>query len=404
MDKKWVENGIENLAGEFGENRIKKAIESVKKFEVEVPTWALGPFGGGRFGDYTPPGYAKTIQQKLDDAAFINRLTGAAPKVATHALWDFSKDGIEADYGIAIKVREECKARNLSLGTVNPTYFLKGSESGSFISQVKETRNRYIQQTVLAGKIAKELGNGILNLWFPDGSLYPGQVDLKNAYVRMKDSLIEGCKSIPGEVKILIEYKVFEPGTYSTTIPDWGTSYVLAKSLGENAGVLIDLGHHHHGTNIEQIVAMLIAENMQCGFHFNTRYSADDDHAVEPNQEMARIFYELVRGNAVANKQGKNWAYMIDQASGRENRIHALLHSVDSLQISLAKALLVDTEKMDGYREKDEIILANRVFNGALINADVRPIVAKARMEKDLPADPVAEYVKSGYQQKIQGR
>ncbi len=404
MDKKWIENGIENLSEEFGEKKVREAIESIKRFEVEIPSWALGPFGAGRFGDYTPPGYARNIHQKIADAAFINKLTGATPKIATHILWDFSKDGIEGDYDSAIKVHDECKAKGLSLGAVNPTYFLKGSETGSFTSPVKEIRKRYIEQTILAGKIAKDLGNGILTLWFPDGSLYPGQIDLRETYIRMKESLLEAYKSIPAEVQILIEYKVFEPGTYSTTIPDWGTSYVLARSLGKNAGVLIDLGHHHHGTNIEQIVAVLIAENMQCGFHFNTRYSADDDHAVEPNQEMGRIFYELVRGDVVVNKQGKNWTYMIDQASGRENRIHALLHSVDSLQLSLAKAILADTKKMDEYRKKDEIMLANRISNDAFINADVRPIVAQARKEKDLPLNPIADYIKSGYQQKIQNR
>ncbi len=402
--EKWVENGIENLMEEFGESSVKKAVDSVKRFEVEVPTWALGPFGGGRFGNYIPPGYARNIKQKLDDVAFINKLTGVASRVSTHVLWDFSEDGMEGDYDIALAVNEECRKRKLLMGSVNPTYFLKGSESGSFISHSGATRKRYIEQTLLAGKIADQLGSGVISLWFPDGSLYPGQIELRDAYERMKDSLLECYTSIPKRINILIEYKVFEPGTYSTTIPDWGTSYTLAKSLGKNAGVLIDLGHHHHGTNVEQIVAVLIAEDMRCGFHFNTRYSADDDHAVEPNQENARIFYELFKGNVIAGKNGKNWAYMIDQASSRENRIHALLHSIDSLQLSLAKACLVDSEKIMQHRKKDEIVPANRLFNDALISADARPIVVRARLEKGLPPDPVKTYLESGYQQRIEKR
>ena len=402
MDTKWIKRGIENLKEEFGEENVSKAIDTVKSFEVEIPSWALGPFGGGRFGNYTPPGYAKNIEQKLDDAAFIYSLTGTGLYVATHILWDFSEDGMEGDYDIAVKVKKLCEKRGLKLGSVSPTYFLTGSEKGSFISPLEFIRRRYIEQTILGGKIAKDLGNGILSLWFPDGSSYPGQIDLKTAYIRMKETLIESYKKIPEEVTVLIEYKVFEPGTYSTTIPDWGTSYLLAKSLGKNAGVLIDLGHHHHGTNIEQIVATLIAEKIKCGFHFNTRYAADDDHAVEPNQEMARIFYELVKGDVITGKN--KWAYMIDQASGRENRIHALLHSIDSLQLSLAKAAIVNTEKIEKFRENDEIILANRLFNDATINADVRPIVAQARIEKGLPIDPVKAYLESGYQKKIESR
>ena len=93
---------------------------------------------------------------------------------------------------------------------------------------------------------------------------------------------------------------------------------------------------------------------------------------------------------------------MIDQCSGRENRIHAILHSIDSLQLSLAKAAIVNQEQLFKYQAQDEVILANRIFNDALLNADVRPIVAKARLEKKLPVNPVDEYIKSGYQAKIE--
>jgi len=219
----------------------------------------------------------------------------------------------------------------------------------------------------------------------------------------MKESLLKVYNRISEDVFVLIEYKLFEPGTYSTTIPDWGTSYILSKIREKNTGVLIDLGHHPHGVNIEQIVATLIAENLRCGFHFNTRYSADDDQAVEPNPQMARIFYYLVKGNVICNKDvNKNWFYGLDQASGRENRIEAIIHSIDSLQISLAKASVVNTEKLRELQEKDDIIGANRYFNNALINSDVRPIVYKARIEKGLPVDAIKEYKISGYQKKIE--
>ena len=397
-----MERGIENLSAEFGEKRVKKAVEAVKQFQVDVPSWTLGPFGGGRFGDYTSPGYARNIYEKLDDAAFINKLTGAASMVATHILWDFSEDGMEGNFEIARKVRDECRERGLYLGGVSPSYFLKGSENGSFISPCPKTRKRYVEQTILGGKIAKELGNKVLGLWFPDGSLYPGQVELRDSYELMKKTLKESYAGIPKDVLILIEYKVFEPNTYSTVIPDWGTAFVLARALGENVGALIDLGHHHPIANVEQIVAMLIAEKMRSGFHFNISYALDDDQSVEPNQQMARIFYELYRGGAVAGSTSRNWAYMLDQASGKENRVHAIIHSIDSLHLSLAKAALVDSEKIQEARKSGEIMLANRIFNDAIINADVRSIVAKARMEKDLPVDPVEAYVKSGYQKKIE--
>ncbi|HOJ41013.1 MAG TPA: hypothetical protein PK644_11175, partial [bacterium] len=199
------------------------------------------------------------------------------------------------------------------------------------------------------------------------------------------------------------EYKLFEPGTYSTVIPDWGTAFLLARHVGRQAGVLVDLGHHPHGTNIEQIVAVLRSEGLPGGFHFNTRYAADDDQAVEPNPELARIFYELLleEGSGIFPE---NWTFMLDQASSRENRIEAILHSIDSLQTALARACLVNRKILHQFQRQDDIIAATRFFNQALLQADVRPVLYQARSSRDLPLDPVMAYKASGYQTRIEAR
>ncbi len=400
MNSKNLKESLINLKKEFGNEKINAAIEAVEKFQVEIPSWIFGSFGGGRFGDYMPPGFARSIFEKLDDAAFVNELTGAAKQIATHTLWDFSEDGMNGSYDLAVEVKNAAESRGLKLGSINPTYFLKGSHTGSLSSYDDKVRERYIDQTILSGKIAEELSNKLLTIWLPDGSNYPGQLELSKVIDNTMESLRLIAKSISQSVKVLIEYKVFEPGTYSTVLPDWGSVILMAQNFGPNAGVLIDMGHHHHSTNIEQIVARLIVNNIPGGFHFNTRYAADDDHSVEPGPEMARIFYELVKAD-VLNGPNK-WDLMIDQCSSREKRIEAVIHSIDSLQISLAKAMLVDQEKLLSYQNDDKIILANRLFNNALLLADVRPIVAMARYSKNLPLDPVDAYVKSGYQDQIE--
>lgn len=402
MNEKQIFAGLELLESEFGKEKVKKSIHAVMKFQVEIPGWIFGDFGGGRFAEYSPPGCARNIYEKLDDAAFVNKLNGATECVATHVLWDFSEDGVTGSYKIAESVCDAAKERGLKIGSVSPTYFLKGSYRGSLAADERETRERYIGQTVLAGKIAKDFGGNLVTLWLPDGSQYPGQVDMRRAMHHLRGALEEVYTQLDDNVRLLIEYKLFEPGTYSTVLSDWGSAYMMAKNLGSRAGVLVDLGHHPHATNIEQIVARLIDDGMRCGFHFNTRYAADDDHAVEPNNQIARIFYELAQGDVVINDDPvKNWDYMIDQCSSRENRMHAILHSVDTLQHALAGALLVDNDRLMKYQQADEIILANRVFNDALVNADVRPIVAAARLEKNLPLNPLTAYVESGYQNKI---
>ncbi len=403
MSETHINAGLKLLESEFGKTLVSEAINAVKRFNVEIPSWIFGDFGGGRFGEYTPPGCARNITEKLTDAALVHQLTGATDQVAVHVLWDFSNDGQTGSFDIARQVTAQARDLGLKIGSISPTYFLRGSHRGSLSAGESETRSRYIDQTLLAGKIAKELAVGVVAIWLPDGSNYPGQVELRKTIENTRQSLSEIAAQMDKDLKVLIEYKVFEPGTYSTVIADWGSAYLLAKEFGPNAGVLVDLGHHHHSANIEQIVARLLNNGMSGGFHFNTRYAADDDHSVEPNAEMARIFYELVKGGVVGNSDPqKNWAFMIDQCSGRENRMHAIIHSVDSLQLSLAKAKLLDSVQLGKLQGEDEIILANRFFNNALLNADVRPIVAAARLEKKLSPDPIAAYVESGYQSRIE--
>jgi L-rhamnose isomerase / sugar isomerase len=390
------------LEEEFGVDRVRNAIQAVKNFKVEIPSWIFGRFGGGRFGEYSPPGAARDIREKLDDAAYVNKLTDTSPTIAMHVLWDFTKDGYQPDYNIAHSVDQMAKERGLSIGSISPTYFLRGSFRGTLSAQEFVTVERYIDLSLFGARVAQDFGTKLLTIWLPDGSLYPGQLELRAACATTKASLKKIAEMIDKTVLMLIEYKLFEPGTYHTVIADWGMAYQLAKYCGPRAGVLVDLGHHAPMTNIAQIVAQLIDDGLPCGFHFNTRYAADDDHSVEPNSEMARIFYELVQGQVICNPAPeKDWAYMIDQCSGRENRIHAILHTIDSLQLSLAKAMLVDTEKLSQLQKQDEVILANRFFNDALLNADVRPILATARHEKNLPVNPIASYVNSGYQKRI---
>ncbi|MER3401632.1 MAG: sugar isomerase, partial [Thermoflexus sp.] len=74
---------------------------------------------------------------------------------------------------------------------------------------------------------------------------------------------------LPAGMRLLLEYKFFEPAFYHTDLPDWGLAFLLAVRLGPQAQVLVDTGHHPQGTNIEHIVAVLLDEGRLGGFHFN---------------------------------------------------------------------------------------------------------------------------------------
>ena len=51
MANDTLDKGLNLLRQEFGQERVRAAVEAVKRFRVEIPGWVFGEFGGGRFGD-----------------------------------------------------------------------------------------------------------------------------------------------------------------------------------------------------------------------------------------------------------------------------------------------------------------------------------------------------------------
>ena len=60
--------------------RAEDIVEAVRRFAVAVPSWALVT-GGTRFGRFPGPGEPRTLAERLEDAAVVHRLTGAAPRL-----------------------------------------------------------------------------------------------------------------------------------------------------------------------------------------------------------------------------------------------------------------------------------------------------------------------------------
>ena len=48
------------------------------------------------------------------------------------------------------------------------------------------------------------------------------------------------------------------------------------------------------------IIAVLIVSAVPGGLHMNTRYAADDDHTLQADYELARIFNELFEANVIS--------------------------------------------------------------------------------------------------------
>jgi len=367
------------------------AVESrLRELVIETPSWGYGD-SGTRFATFPQAGRPRDVFERIDDAAEVHRLTGTAGAVALHFPWDATDD-----YGA---LREHIEARGLRVGAVNPNLFQDPDyKLGSITHVDARVREKAVAHLLECLGIAAELGATAQSLWFADGTNYPGQDDLRARRGRLMEGLSTVYAELPADQRLLVEYKLFEPAFYATDLADWGSSLLVCQKLGERAQVLVDLGHHAQGVNIEQIVALLADEGRLGGFHFNNRKYADDDLVVGSVNpfELFLIFFELAGVGALPR-------LTIDQAHNVEAKVEAMVLSVVNLQEAYAKALLVDREALRAAQGAGDVLGAHEVLLDAY-RSDVRPLCARVRSALGAAEDPIAALRASGYAARMAGR
>ncbi len=374
--------------------------ESLKQQKIETASWAFAN-SGTRFKAFPHPGAATTTRQKLDDAAIVHKMTGVAPSVALHIPWDKPEDG---DYRAMYHYAQE---RGIKLGAINSNVFQEEVyRLGSVSNPNPTTRKLALDHMLECCEIMTKTNSDQLKLWFADGTNYPGQDSLRGRKHHMEEALHTVYQHLPPQSRMLLEYKFYEPAFYSTDVPDWGTSYAMCLKLGDKAQVVVDLGHHAQGTNIEQIVAYLLDEGKLGGFDFNDRKYGDDDLIVGSSNpyQLFLIYNELVEAvqshEPKASQTAQNIAYMLDQCHNIEGKIGAIIYSVMNCQEIYAKALLVDRPKLAKAQAAGEVLEAHSILTAAY-RTDVRPLLAQVRTEMEVAVDPLVAYRASGYEETI---
>jgi L-rhamnose isomerase/sugar isomerase len=358
--------------------------------KIETPSWGYGN-SGTRFKVFPQPGVPRDPFEKFEDAAEVHRLTGVSPTVAIHIPWDRVEDYAE--------LKEHARSLGMGAGAVNPNLFQDEEyKLGSVCNPDANVRRKATDHLLECVEVAREVGSDIVSLWLADGTNYPGQDFFIERRNRMLECLSETYAAMPEHMRLLVEYKFYEPAFYHTDLADWGAALGVCRRLGERAHVLVDLGHHAQGVNVEHIVALLLDEGRLGGFHFNNRKYGDDDlivGSVNPF-ELFLIYAELVEAEEETEHP---IAYMIDQSHNIEPKIEAMILSVMNLQEAYAKALLIDRDALRKARREGDVLAAHRVMLDAY-NTDVRPLCAKAREDLGASPDPISSFRSSGYAEK----
>ena len=365
-------------------------VEKIQKFQVAIPSWALGA-GGTRFGRFSFGGEPATLEQKIDDVGIIHALTQSAGAISLHIPWDIPKD--------AKAIRQRATSHGILFDAVNSNTFQDQSDQkhsykfGSLCHTDKSVRQQAIDHNLEVMEYGKALGSKSLTVWLADGTSFPGQHNFRRAYQNTQSSLQAIYQEMPEDWRMFIEYKPYEPNFYSMVIPDWGTSLSLAEGCGDNAYTLVDLGHHLPNTNIEQIVAILMMKGKLGGFHFNDSKYGDDDltcGVIKPYQ-LFLIFNELVYGmeNNLANNPPLAW--MIDASHNLKDPLEDLIQSLEAIRVAYVQAMLVDRTALEEAQMENDVTRCQEILQAAY-RTDVRPLVAEARRLSGGAIDPVGFY------------
>lgn len=373
---------------------IDDVTRAVAGFKVAIPSWGVGT-GGTRFGRFPGIGEPRNVFEKLEDCAVIHKLTGATPTVSLHIPWDRTDD--------YKALRERGAALGLGFDAMNSNTFQDQAgqplsyKYGSLTHTDAATRAQAVAHNIDCIEAGKQLGSKALTVWIGDGANFPGQSHLGRAFERYLESQKQIYAALPDDWRMFIEHKMYEPAFYATVIQDWGSSLMAAQALGPKAFCLVDLGHHAPNVNIEMIVARLVHARRLGGFHFNDSKYGDDDldaGSIEPFR-LFLVFNELVEAE-LAKAPDFSPAHMLDQSHNVTDPIESLMTSAIELQRAYAQALIVEREKLHGFRVANDVLMAAQTLKRGF-TTDVSPILAQARVSRGAAIDPVATYRASGY-------
>ncbi|MGY4691364.1 L-rhamnose isomerase [Salibacterium sp. K-3] len=378
---------------------LAKVKSKIKQLEVETPSWGFGD-SGTRFKVFEQEGIPRDPFEKIEDAAQVHKFTGSSGAAAIHIPWD------KVDDYKALKSHAE--DHGIAIGAVNPNVFQDDDyKFGSITNSDASIRKKATDHLLECVDIAREVDSKAISLWFADGTNYPGQADFRKRKNWMHESLQTLYNELDEDMRMLIEYKFFEPAFYHTDLADWGMAFNMANKLGPKADVLVDTGHHPQAANIEHIVAYLLDEKKLGGFHFNSRKYADDDLIVAAHNphEIFLIMQQIVaaeedKEDPGAAKTAGNIAYMLDQCHNVEPKIPAMIRSIMNVQNLYAKACLVNLEELREAQEKQDVLWAEEVVREAY-EFDVTPLLKAVREEMGAAPEPMKAYRDSGYAEKI---
>lgn len=213
---------------------------------------------------------------------------------------------------------------NLQVSSV-ASRFRNGFGKGEFTNPDDKLVKEALQIAKESSDMAKQLGCNHVILWFGnDGWTYPFEVDYIKIWNQSRDCIREVCDH-NREVAISIEYKPFEPRTFSL-FSSAATTAMMCKDVDrDNIFVTIDLAHAYMRGEMPSFEAsLLLDKGLLSAVHVNDGYGLMDDGLMVGSVRFLQtleFYYYLLKYNY-------NKAIYFDTFPIRENPVEEVKQNI----------------------------------------------------------------------------
>jgi L-rhamnose isomerase/sugar isomerase len=367
--------------------------QRLETLAIEVPSWAYGN-SGTRFKVFGAPGTARSVEEKIDDAATVHRFTGLAPRVALHIPWDAVDD-----YSV---LRKHAEDRGVALGTINSNTFQDDDyKLGSLTHADPRVRRKAVQHNLDCIEVMQVTGSRDLKIWLADGTNYPGQGDIRAARTGWPRVCTPSTRS----------WARISGWSWSTSSSNRPSTTPTSRTGARRTSTSLRWGTAPRSAWTPVTTRPVPTSSSSwpscCGSGSSARSTSTAASTLTTTSSSAAPTRSSCSGSwsswlrAAGSHRTAPWALMLDQCHNIERKIPGQLRSVLNVQEMTARALLVDDTALAQARRDGDVLAANEILMDAFYT-DVRKDLAAWRERHGLARDPMQAYLASGYQERIE--
>ena len=329
--------------------------DDVRGFEVHDTTVT----GGGIMSTGNYAGPATDAPMLRQDAEKAMSLIPGKLRFNLHAIYAetdgevVSRDQIQPRH--FAKWMDWAKANGLALD-FNPTYFAHPlANDGYTLSHADESiRKFWIRHGIACRRIAEAMGKAqgcpcVINHWIPDGAK-DQPADRLSPRKRLVDALDEIFAVDISQDYCLdaVESKLF--GIASEDYVVGSHEFYMGYSLTRDRIMpCFDMGHFHPTETIHDKISSILLFKKELLLHVSRGIRWDSDHVVIFNDDLKRLFQEIVRGNFLDCTH-----IALDFFDGSINRIGAWTVGTRATQKAILAALLEPTDMLRNFENAND--------------------------------------------------